>query len=417
MTDGDAGRDLVRPAMQRTGGQRLLVVDGKSSIVDVIDGGRAAKHSKNPLRAITAAVRATKHQYRITNGVRSKEYRDNDLSTSTSTSSPLEEIQVPSSSTQDANFELQCMAIRQLQGEIANIESRLQSQSESMTAEVNSWKEKHSLVEKTLQRQKSITHSEISDDFIVQSAKADDCKGGSDQNQRQEDDELMEKISRLTHDNGRLRAKSRRLEEVESQRNELLDLVKELRAENDHIHQSMDDAMQFISEMRQKMAGFARDHEECVSGYETQLASLKDQIDQAVLSTAELRMSSSARLKEKREEVKKLKKETSEAYQMCEVLQREIDMLREALDESKAGYESDSVEDSGGSDYDDSDYDDDETAQLRPLHYSNENGKRISWSDKALRSGDNARSIQNQKQLPRMECLGENEDDDDVDWD
>jgi hypothetical protein len=126
-------------------------------------------------------------------------------------------------------------------------------------------------------------------------------------------------------------------------------------------------------------------------------------------------MSSSARLREKKEEAKKMKKETSEAYQMCEVLQREIDMLRKALDESKAGYESDNVEDSSGSDYDDSDYDDDDdTAQQRPLHYSNENGKRIQWSDKPWRSGDNARSIQ--KHLPHMLCLGENEDNKDVEW-
>lgn len=290
MTDGKVGRDFVRPAMQRTGGQRLLVTDGKphrpstsvnvaSSVVDDCErspAGGAAGQSKNPLRAITAAVRATKHQYRITHGVRSKEYCDNDVST-TSSSSPLEEIQVPPSSTQETNFMLHEQTIRQLQGQISKIECRLQSQSESMTAEVNSWKERHSLVEKTLQRQKSIAHSAKSDDFIAQSAKTDDRNDGSDRNQRHENDELMGEMSRLTHDNGRLLARCRRLEEVESQRNELLDLVKELRAENDEIHRSMDDAMQFISEMRQKMAGFARDHDECVGGYETQLASLVTQ--------------------------------------------------------------------------------------------------------------------------------------------
>jgi len=132
----------------------------------------------------------------------------------------------------------------------------------------------------------------------------------------------------------------------------------------------MDDAMQLMSGMRQKMAGCAREHERCGGDYETQLASMKDEIDRAALYRAELNASWSTRLEERKMEEEKLKMENREAYQTCAVLQREIDMLHEALEESRAGIKSDSVENANG--YDDDD--DDEMAQLRKL-------KKISWSD------------------------------------
>jgi hypothetical protein len=400
MPDGDVGRGLVRPALVRAGGSRFVFSNGKktlqrSNAANNIEPSIAnseqssgmfgvGEQSKNPLSVMTAAVDKSKHSLHRLNGATSLYTNgvDNDLSTATcSTTSTsfasIEESQVlpdlvsTVSSLRVTNFQHE-ETIRKMKKKLSKLESRMKSQSESTAAEVNSRKEKHSLVEKALPREKrSSSRTRRGEGNKDPSPQSDDWADRRDQD-RSNDNELMEMIRRLTHENGLLLAKCQQLGEVESQRDELLVLVEELRVENDAINRSMDDAMQLMSGMRQKMAGCAREHVGCVRDYETQVASLKDEIDRAVLSRAELNTLWLTRLEERKEEEEKLKKENREAYQTCEVLQREIDMLYEALEESRAGNKSNSVEDANGSDGDDDD--NEKMAQIRKL-------KKISWSD------------------------------------
>ena len=275
--------------------------------------------------------------------------------------------------------------IRKLKKKLTKLESRMKSRSSESTvaAEVHSRKEEekqqHSslVLEKALHQREKRSSSrprrggEGEGNRDHPSPQMDDRTDRRDRQDRSNENEPTETIRRLARGNGLLLAECRQLREFESQRDELLVLVEEMRIENDAINRSMDDAMQLMSGMRQKMAGCAREHEGCVGDYETQVASMKGEIDRAALYRAELNASWSTRLEERKMEEEKLKMENREAYQTCEVLQREIDMLREALEELRAGIKSDSVEDANG--YDDDD-DDDELAQLRKL-------KKISWSD------------------------------------
>jgi type I site-specific restriction-modification system R (restriction) subunit len=103
-------------------------------------------------------------------------------------------------------------------------------------------------------------------------------------------------------------------------------LVEDLQAEKDEIHD-------LVRGMSDKLVDLEQFHEDCTQSYETQLASLKDEINQAVLSKEELNTKMSRKLKAQIEEVRKFKRESEEAHQMCDVFQHEIDMMYEALEE------------------------------------------------------------------------------------
>ncbi len=412
--DGDVGGGFVRPALVRVGGSRFLFGNGKKTLLqrsnnaanDTIESSIAnseqssgmvgvGEQSKNPPSAMMTAAAVDKSKLSLhrldgatilyTNGL------DNDLSTATmSTASTsfasIEESQVLPElvstvvSLRVTNSQHE-ETIRKLKKKLTKLESRMKSRSSESTvaAEVHMRKEEekqqHSslVLEKALHQREKRSSSrprrggEGEGNRDHPSPQMDDRTDRRDRQDRSNENEPTETIRRLTRENGLLLAECRQLQ---SQRDELLVLVEEMRIENDEINRSMDDAMQLMSGMRQKMAGCAREHERCGGDYETQLASMKDEIDRAALYRAELNASWSTRLEERKMEEEKLKMENREAYQTCAVLQREIDMLHEALEESRAGIKSDSVENANG--YDDDD--DDEMAQLRKL-------KKISWSD------------------------------------
>ena len=344
-----------RPVLQRAPGQRLLVVDEKlkkpqhppprlfasTSIGSSILGSERSSTTsadgdqsrKNPLRAMAAAMdksrlsvnmlnRASQYRYATTvnNGMmRPKD----DVSTSSTSSSSGEESQAVLSELVSGLKETTLLTlsqddtIRQLQGKLNKIESRMKDQDESMMTEVNT------LVDKSLriERAGNHRHGGEANDRDPSPSQSDDRREERRDKNRRKEGELTDRIGNLTNENDRLLARCRQLEEI----------VEDLRAENDAMHKSMDDAMKWMSGMRRKMTSFARGHEECVRGYEIQVADLKDEIDRAMLSEADLK----ARLEEQMEEGERMKMENREAYQACDVLQREIDVLYEELEESK----------------------------------------------------------------------------------
>jgi hypothetical protein len=153
-------------------------------------------------------------------------------------------------------------------------------------------------------------------------AQSDDSNDSLYQLQKINDD-LLEKVGLLTHENGHLLSKCQRLERDETQCKELFVLAEDLRAENNDIRALM-------SGMREELVDFAHVHVDCMKGYETQLASLRDEIHRAELSKEELD--------------RKWSIENEEAFQLCEVLQQEIAMLRKSLEESRGRSESGSKE-------------------------------------------------------------------------
>ena len=154
----------------------------------------------------------------------------------------------------------------------------------------------------------------------------------------------------------------------------------ELVEKNDTLHQSLEEATKIATGMSEKMTGFGQAHEVSVKGYEENLASLDEKLNQAELSKEECSTALYA-LKEEnevlttqfkedenyfeqdlmelgaekalQEEIKVLRAELEEAkdaedyynrelagvdaekeaaYHNCEVLQQEIDLLNEASD-------------------------------------------------------------------------------------
>ena len=93
--------------------------------------------------------------------------------------------------------------------------------------------------------------------------------------------DLLDKIVLLTYKNGQLFSKCQRLEKDETQCKELLVLVDDLRVENN-------DFCKLMSGMREELVDFAYVHVNCMKGYKTQLASLKDDKHWAELVNVEL---------------------------------------------------------------------------------------------------------------------------------
>jgi hypothetical protein len=121
----------------------------------------------------------------------------------------------------------------------------------------------------------------------------------------------VEEIVRLRFENGQFLSKCQQLEEDATQHKEL---AKDLNAENDDIHVR-------VRKIKDELWN-------CMKGYKTQLACLKDELNQAESSKEELNMN--------------LSKENKEAYQLCKILQQEIDMLCKDLDELQGKGESSS---------------------------------------------------------------------------
>ena len=216
----------------------------------------------------------------VRNGQLTKEL-DNDSSSSASSSASFSNDKISStSSTSSASVLSKRLSkwqelniqnvdiIKQLMSRIAEVESQLQSQSEVMQAELNQWKETHSLAEKALQRA-SYHHAEAIKD---PPAKSDDTKDDF-----QQSNDLIEKLAQLTNENGQLLAKRQHQEEEEPHHKDLIVLVEDLRAENNEINELM-------SRMSDKLVDLEQVHEGCIQSYKTQLTSLKDEINQVVLS-------------------------------------------------------------------------------------------------------------------------------------
>jgi hypothetical protein len=251
---------------------------------------------------------------------------DNISSTSSTSSASMKEDDVlvakHVSTLQETNIQ-NVNTIKQLLSRMEQNETQLQSQTESMKAELNQWKEKHSLAEKALQR--ALSHH--ADAIEAPPLQLYDTKDILYQLQQQNYD-LVEKLGRLRSENGQLLAKRQCQEEEESQHVELFVLVEGLQAETDKIHE-------LVSGMSDKLVDLEQVHEDCAHIYETQLASLKDEINQIAVSKEELNTQLLRKLKAQTEEVRKLKMESEEAYQTCDVFQQEIDVMYEALEERR----------------------------------------------------------------------------------
>ena len=234
-----------------------------------------------------------------------------------------EELSELVSSLQETNIQ-QENTIQQLLLHITKIESKLQSQREPTKVES---------IERTQKPTKDPpAQSDDSNDSLYQLQKIND--------------DLLEKVGLLTYENGHLLSKCQRLERDETQCKDLFVLVEDLRAENNDIRALM-------SGMREELVDFAHVHVDCMKGYETQLASLRNAIHRAELSKEDLNMKWSI--------------ENEEAYQLCEVLQQEIDMLRKSLEESRGRSESDSK--------------DNENEGERENKLANLPSKRVSWAN------------------------------------
>jgi hypothetical protein len=234
-----------------------------------------------------------------------------------------EELSELVTSLQETNIQ-QENTIHQLLHHITKIESKLQSQREPTKVES---------IERT---QKPMNDPP---------AQSDDSNDSLYQLQKINDD-LEEKTGLLTYENERPLSKCQRIERDETQCKELLVLVEYLRAENNDIRA-------LVSRMSDKLVNLEQVHEDCMKGYETKLASLRDAIHRAELSKEDLNMKWSI--------------ENEEAYQLCEVLQQEIDMLRESLEESRGRRESGSKEN--------------ENEGERENKLANLPSKRVSWAN------------------------------------
>ncbi|KAL3808098.1 hypothetical protein ACHAXA_010810 [Cyclostephanos tholiformis] len=251
-------------------------------------------------------------------------FKNENLSTTSSTSSHSMigryDLSKHVSILEETNYQYED-TIKQLRSRIKEVESQLQSQNESMTAELNQWIDKHTFAEKELQGP-CLHHAEAVKDPPAQS---NEDKFEFHQLQEQSN-EITEKLARLMDENGQLLAKRQIQREEESQHVDLLVLVEDLQSEKDKIHMLM-------TEMSAKLVHLEQVHEDCIQRYETQLSRLNDEILHAISSTDELNMTSSIATEEAYKMCEILQLENEEAYKTCGVFQQEIDLLHDALEE------------------------------------------------------------------------------------
>ena len=230
--------------------------------------------------------------------------------------------------------------IQKLKRRLSKLESKLQTQNESQTEEVNKWKERffHSCdqLEKmaskaevqTKQYMKQVNDIATTHDELVQQVdhyKIENC-------------ELVAKCDRLSHKCDRLEVSESKLMEERTRERQVYGDICE---ENEILQESVEEAMQLVNSMGKKMTSFVEAHESCVQDYETKLASLtlRDELNQQRLATlptmeeSSSSSSSSCDVKEKendnlQSEIERLNAENEEAYEVLKILQQEIELLR-----------------------------------------------------------------------------------------
>lgn len=320
-----------RPSLQRTNGQRFRVLDSRTCPLSAYydDGGSGGGSSgsrtygmnrsnsnyiRNRDREERAMQRLKEMQSHLerashyaTNGPHTEEIEDEE---------EMVELMSIVSSLQDSNGEKEDI-ILQLQQRLSQVEDELYSQRRAMKVEIKSWKQKHSRMEKENYR-------------LIEKMAA---KAGEQQRTMKDAgyweekyDELVQKVGDLSNDNGDLLAKVHRLEEDGAKHEENLAIMEEVQAENESLYQSMEEAMGLVSGMSNKLAEFSRMHEETVRNYEEKLTKLKGELEGPSGGMARYTLE-----RENRKllaKVAELKAENEEGYQTCEILQREIDMLR-----------------------------------------------------------------------------------------
>ena len=148
--------------------------------------------------------------------------------------------------------------------------------------------------------------------------------------------ELLEKmLYRLLNENEQLRATCREHEKnlskfdaIMPEIDELISSVNHMQAENDKLQEENDNITLLLERMTDKVEKDDQEHEDCIEGYKAEIVTLKDKINQLENSEEELNWKLVKKLKKKKEEVAKLKVEINEAYHACEVLSKEVDMLK-----------------------------------------------------------------------------------------
>ena len=232
--------------------------------------------------------------------------------------------------------------IQKLKRRLSKMESKLQTQNESQTEEVNKWKERffHSCdqLEKMASKAEvqnksymkqvndiSTTHAELVQQ--VDHYKIENC-------------ELLAKCDRLSHKCDRLEVSESKLMEERTRERQVYGDICE---ENEILQESVEEAMQLVNSMGKKMTSFVEAHESCVQDYENKLASLRDELEteknqHTTLPTMEESSSSSSSsctLKETEKdennlhsEIARLNTENEEAYEALTLLEQEIELLR-----------------------------------------------------------------------------------------
>ena len=264
------------------------------------------------------------------------------------------------------------------------LETKLQRQGETIEAEINEWKEKHTLVEKELQRV-GAHPVETTKDPPTQFDDSNDIHDKL----RRKNDEILEKIRQLTHENGQLLAKCRQHEDEEPQREELRVFAEELQEENNEIHERME-------EMCDRLVNVTKIHEDRIQRYEKQLTRLKDEKNQAELFKEEANTKMSKKLKYQTVKAAKLKLENEEMYETCEALHKKILSLREALKQVRGSDESGSTEDN-------------DARNERDIKLATLQRGRVSWA--------NVNQQRAQERLSSTVCTPQNVDNDDVERD
>jgi hypothetical protein len=237
------------------------------------------------------------------------------------------------------------------------VETKLQRQVESFEAEISEWKEKHAAVDEAIQRVGAAAVETTND---PPQCEANDTNDAHDRLRRR-NDEIVEKIGRLTYENGQLLSSCRRHEEEGIERDDLRVFADELDGENEELRERMDN-------MCFKLDDFTKVHEECVRRYETKLTELKNEKNRAITSMEESNAKLSKKLRSKTADVDKLMTENDAVYETCEALHNKIITLRKALDESSGS-------DGGGSVVID------ETSNERDTKLATLERERVAWSN------------------------------------
>ena len=158
-------------------------------------------------------------------------------------------------------------------------------------------------------------------------------------------DELVQKVGDLATENGELLAQCKQLERDNLRKNKDLDMIEEVRSENETLHESLVEAVDLVNSMSEQLSNFAKAHEASVQSYEEQISRLKDELMlttncedasavddiSAITSVTSFVEENEALLKQ----VVELKSDKAEAYETCHVLRREIDVLRMALNDAR----------------------------------------------------------------------------------